>query len=516
MAFGRMSMRKAREILRLKWGLELSNRDAARSCRVSPATVTDCLSRAKAAGLSWPLPENVGDEALEANLYPHDATPKSRALPDFQRVFREMAKRGVTLQLLWQEYKLDHPDDGYQYSQFTVLYQEWAKQLDVVMHQHHRAGEKLFVDYAGQTIAVINPNTGKVSEQPVFVAALGASSYTFARACEGQDLRSFIDAHVHTYAYIGGVTEVTVPDNLKAGVTKPCFYDPEINPTYQEMAEHYGTVIIPARVRKPRDKAKVENAVQQVERWVLAPLRNQQFFSVAEANRAILERLDWLNNRPFQKLDGSRRSLFEELDKPALKPLPTTPYEMAEWKTNVAVNIDYHVEFDAHYYSVPYVLVGKRVDIRATRRIVECFCKGRRIASHVRGAKRHGYSTNDEHRPKSHQRYAQWPPSRLVHWGASIGPATGAVITQVLASKPHPEQGYRSALGVLRLGKVYGKERLEKACARAQAIGSSSYQSIKSILKTGFDLQPPELAPQTKPEQLILTHENIRGPNYYH
>jgi transposase len=282
-----------------------------------------------------------------------------------------------------------------------------------VMHQHHRAGEKLFVDYAGQKIAVIDARTGEVTERPVFVSALGASNYTFAQACEAEDLRSFIDAHVHAFAYIDGVPELTIPDNLKAGVTKPCFYDPEINPTYQEMAEHYGTVVIPARVRKPRDKAKVENAVQQVERWVLAPLRNQQFFSIAEANRAILERLDWLNNRPFQKLDGSRRSLFEELDKPALKPLPTKPYEMAEWKTNVAVNIDYHVEFDARYYSVPYMMVGKRVDIRATRQTVECFCGGRRIASHVRGAKRHGYSTKNEHRPRSHQRYAQWPPSRL-------------------------------------------------------------------------------------------------------
>jgi len=395
-----------------------------------------------------------------------------------------------------------------------VLYGEWAQKLDVVMHQNHRAGEKCFVDYAGQTLPIINAQTGEVTELQIFVTALGASNFTYAEAFESQKVKSFIAAHIHAFEYFGGVPEITVPDNLKSGVSKPCFYDPEINPAYQEMSEHYRTVIIPARVRKPRDKAKVENAVQQVERWVLAPLRHQQFFSVAEANVAILERFDWLNNRPFQKLDGTRRSLFEELDKPALQPLPERRYEIAEWKTHVAVNIDHHVEFDTHYYSVPYVLVGKRLEIRATDQTVECLFNGNRVASHVRSFKRHDYSTKNEHRPKSHQRYLQWPPSRLVQWASSIGPATGAVVEHIIKSRPHPEQGYRGALGVLRLSRTYTKARLECACLRAQQIGSPSYQSIKSILKTGFDQQPLPSPPPENP-QLSWVHENIRGPDYY-
>jgi transposase len=380
------------------------------------------------------------------------------------------------------------------------------------MRQQHRAGEKMFVDYAGQTISLIDPHTGEVSELQVFVAALGASNYTYAEACLGQDMRSWINAHINAYEYFGGVPEITVPDNLKSGVTKPDYYDPDINPTYQELAEHYGSVIIPARVKKPRDKAKVENAVLQVERWVLAPLRDQEFFSLNEINRAIRQRLEWLNNRSFAKLDGSRRSLFEELDKSALKPLPAKPYEMSEWKTKVAVNIDYHVEFERHFYSVPYTLVNNRVDIRATGNSIECFFKGQRVASHLRSRKRYGHSTKNEHRPKSHQEYAKWPPSRLVNWARTIGPATATMVQNILQAKPHPEQGYRSCLGLLRLGDKYSKARLEQACCRALRIKSSNYQSVKSILKTGFDQQP---LPPSAPKQLNLNHENIRGPDYY-
>ena len=381
------------------------------------------------------------------------------------------------------------------------------------MRQEHRAGDKMFVDFAGQTVSVINPETGEVREVAIFVATLGASNYTYAEAVEGQDLMSWLDAHVHAFEFFGGVTAAVVPDNLKAGVSKPNFYEPDINPSYRELGEHYGIVILPTRVRKPRDKAKVENAVLQVERWLLAPLRNHEFFSVAEVNEALRERLAELNDKPFQKLRGCRRSLFEELDKPALKPLPTKRFELAHWKTNVGVNIDHHVEFDRHYYSVPFHLVHKRVDIRATGTVVECFFKGKRIASHIRSYQRNGYTTVAEHRPKSHREYAEWTPERITRWAETIGPATANVVRHVLSARRYPEQAFRSCLGIIRLGKTYGKERVEAACTRAEAIGSRSYKSVASILKTGFDREPLQ-EPSTQGE-LPLSHENIRGSDYY-
>jgi transposase len=380
------------------------------------------------------------------------------------------------------------------------------------MRQEHRAGEKMFVDYAGQTMPIIDPETGEVQDLPVFVAALGASSYTYAEVQEDQTLASWITGHIHAFEFYQGVTAALVPDNLKSGVKKACFYEPDLNPTYQEMAEHYGTVILPARPRKPRDKAKVENAVQQTERWLIAPLRNQRFFSRAEGNQAIHEQLTWLNNRPFAKLEGSRRSLYEDIDRPALKPLPTTRYELAEWKTNVGVNIDYHVEFARQYYSVPYQLTGKRVDVRATTTTIECFFRHRRVASHRRSNRAGQFTTDPAHRPKSHQRYADWSPSRLVRWAETIGPHTAAVIETILKLKPHPEQGFRSCLGILYLAKRHGNDRLELACKRAQAIEALSYRSIKSIIDTGLDREPLPIAQQTT---LAIDHANIRGPDYY-
>ena len=510
----RLSMRNTREILRLRWGLKRSLRETARSCGVGASTVHDTMTRAIVAGLSWPLPDDLDDAALEARLYPPAPPGRDRALPDLPKIYRELKRRGVTLELLWQEYRQQHPEDGYGYSRFCDLYRAWRGQLDLVMRQEHRAGEKLFVDYAGMPVEIIDARTGEVRKHPVFVAALGASSLTYAEASEGQDERSWIEAHVHTYDYIGGVAAITVPDNLKAGVTTPDLYEPELNPAYREMAEHYGTTIIPARIRRPKDKAKVENAVQQVERWVLAPLRDQKFFSLAEANRAIWERLEWLNDRPFSKLEGSRRSLWLEIDRPALQPLPTRRFEIAEWKISVGVNIDYHVDFERHYYSVPYQLVGKRVDIRATAAMVEAFHNGHRVASHLRSRIRGRFTTDRAHMPDSHRRYAQWSPSRLVRWAEKIGPHTAAVVQEVLRRKPHPEQGFRSCLGIIRLANRYTAERLELACRRAQIISSPSYRSVESILKNGLESQSlphrPEQSPAPPPE-----HENIRGASYY-
>jgi transposase len=509
----RLSMRKTKEILRLRWGQGLSLRETGLSCGVGPSTVHEVVARATAAGLSWPLPEDLDEAALEGRLYPPPAGRRDRALPNLQHIYRELTRRGVTLELLWQEYRQQHGAQGYGYSRFCDLYREWRGQLDVVMRQEHAAGEKLFVDFAGMTMEVVDASTGVVSQYPIFVAALGASSFTYVEACEGQDKHSWIEAHIHTYEYIGGVTAITVPDNLKAAVTRPDLYEPDLNPAYREMAEHYDTTVIPARVRHPRDKAKVENAVQQVERWVLAPLRHQTFFSRAELNRAIHERLDWLNDRPFSRLDGSRHSWWRDLDRPALRPLPVTRFELPEWKVNVGVNIDYHFEFDFHCYSVPYQLVGHRIDVRATTHIVEAFHKGRRVASHLRSRKRGGFTTDPAHRPASHRRYAEWTPSRLIRWAEKIGPQTAAVVEEILRRKPHPEQGFRSSLGLIRLSKRYGSERLEAACYRARAIASPSYRSVRSILKNGLEQQPlPLITVHTAP----IDHENIRGAEYYH
>ncbi len=512
MPTNRLSMRNAREILRLRLGVGLSLRETAASCGVGATTVHDVVARAETAGLGWPLPELLDDAGLEARLYPAAQEASGRAQPDFEAIHKALKQLGVTLELLWQEYREAHPERGYGYSRFCDLYRTWRGQLDVVMRQEHRAGEKLFVDYAGVRIDITDPATGAVTPAPVFVAALGASSFTYAEACEGEDTASWIQAHIHTYEYMGGVSAITVPDNLKAGVITPDFYEPELNPTYREMAAHYGTTIIPARVRRPRDKAKVENAVQQVERWVLAPLREQKFFSRTEANRAMRDRLEWLNNRPFTKLPGSRRSLWLDLDRPALKPLPPRRFEIPEWKTDVGVNIDYHIQFANHFYSVPHQLLQKRVDVRATPLLIEVFRRGRRVASHRRSSVTGGFTTDPAHRPASHRRYADWSPSRLIRWAEKVGPETQALVRAILESKPHPEQGFRSCLGILRLGTTFSPARLEHACQRARAIRALSYRSVHSILKAKLDGQPL-LVPEHDPR---LWHEDIRGAEYYH
>lgn len=509
----RMTMRKTREILRLRLGEKLAVRRIGLSVRCSPATVCDCLLRAKVAGLTWPLAEELDDEALEALLYPPAQPKQERPEPDYAAMYRELSKRrknGVTLELLWQEYKADHPD-GYQYSQFCQRYRDFKKQLDVVMRQEHKAGEKCFVDYAGITIPVVDPKTGEVSQAEVFVAALGASNFTYCEAQPSQAMKHWIEGHIHAFEAFGGVPNVTVPDNLKSGVKAACFYEPDLNPTYKDLADHYSTTVIPARVAHPKDKAKVENAVQQVERWVIAPLRKQTFFSLDSLNEAMQERLDWLNDRPLSQLEGTRRSLLEEIDAPALSALPETRFERADWKIQATVNIDYHVEYEGHYYSVPHALVRKKVDVRATWTTVELLHNGKRIASHRRSFQRGRHTTDPTHRPKSHQRY-EWSPSRIVRWAESVGPHTAALCQSILERRQHPEQGYRSCLGIIRLGKRYDKERLERACLRALTVKACSYRSVASILKTNLDSQPLQ---QTEMKTLTIEHENVRGADYY-
>lgn len=505
-------MRKVKEVLRLSWGCALSNRKVARSCSTTHGTVAEYVRRARRAGLSWPLPEDLDDARLEELLWPPPVliSTEERPLPDWSVVDRELRGKGVTLFLLWQEHKERHPE-GYQYSRFCDLYRAWCGKLDLVMRQSHRAGEKMFVDYCGQTVPVVDRSRGRVREAQIFVAVLGASNYSYAEATWGQSMPEWISSHVRAFSYFGGVPEVVIPDNLKSAITKACRYEPDLNPTYQELATYYGTAVIPARVRKPRDKAKVEVGVQVVERWILARLRHRRFFSLAELNEAIGDLLVQLNRRPFKKLPGCRKDLYRRLERPALRPLPAVAYEYAEWK-KARVNIDYHIEVDRHYYSVPYQLVGKQVDVRVTERTVECFYKSKRVASHIRSHLGGRHSTVRDHMPEPHRQYLDWTPQRLVRWAQKTGAATAKLVESILASRPHPQQGYRSCLGIMRLGKTYGSDRLEAACQRALAIGATTYKSIQSILKTGLD-QRPLPARSAAPDP--IKHTNIRGPGYY-
>jgi transposase len=511
MAAERVSMRKTKEILRLYFGMSLTRRQVARSCNISHSTVADYVRRAEAAGISWPLPEGIDEATLEAKLFPGKTIIVSleKPLPQWTDIHKELKRKGVTLQLLWIEYKQQYPE-GYQYSQFCELYQRWAETLDLSLRQEYRAGEKLFVDYAGKGIEVINPLTGEIKEAEIFVAVLGASNYTYAEALESQDIPSWINAHIHAFEYFGGVARITIPDNLKSAVLKTCRYEPDLSPTYQDMAEHYGTAVIPARVARPKDKAKVEAGVLLVTRWITAALRHHTFFSIREVNDKIVELLEHLNTKKFKKLDSTRRELFETIDKPSLLPLPQTRYQYAEWK-KARVHIDYHIEVDGHFYSVPCQLVRKQVEVRLRAQTMEVLYKGNRIATHRRSYEKGRFTTLPEHRPEKHKKYYEWTPSRIIQWAEKTGPETAAVVEHILTSRAHPEQGYRSCLGIFSLAKKYSQERVEAACRRAVAIKSYSYKSVKSILDTGVDQQTLPEQKEVEP----IEHENIRGEGYY-
>jgi transposase len=491
----------------------MNHRQIATSVGIARSTVCDYLTRAAAARLTWPLPAAMTEAEVDALLFapPPHIEARLRPQPDWTWVHQELRRKSVTLMLLWQEYKAANPE-GLRYSWFCHTYRAWAGKLDLVMRQEHRAGEKLFVDYAGQTVPITDAASGAVRPAQIFVAVLGASNYTYAEATFTQTLADWIGSQVRALEFFGGVPEIIVPDNLKSGVRRPCRYDPDLNPTYRDFAAHYGVAIMPARVRRPRDKAKVEAGVLIVERWVLARLRDRVFFSLAELNAAISELMVELNSRSFKKLPGNRASQFSAIDRPALRALPAVSYEYAEWR-RVRVHIDYHVEFDRRFYSVPYALVGRELELRGTERTIEVFNRGSRVASHMRLRGQTRYSTQPEHMPPSHRAYAEWTPQRMIGWAHKIGVATADVIERVLAARRHPQQGYRAALGILRLAKHYTPARLEAACARALAIGATSYRSIESILKNGLDQAP---LPEATPRSSSLTHENIRGPEYYH
>ena len=514
MPANRLSMRKIKEVLRLKWANNLSDRKIAQSCNISRPAVVSYVERATLAGLSWPLPDSLTDAAIEQLLFP--IQPKSverdRVLPDWFVIHQELQKKNVTLFLVWQEYREQHPK-GYQYSWFCHHYRDWLGRRDYSMRQTHRLGEKLFVDYAGHTVPVIDGRSGEIRAAQIFVAVLGASNYTFAEATWSQSLPDWIGSHQRAFQFLGGLPEVVVPDNLRAGVTKAHRYEPELNPTYHEMATHYGVAIVPARARKPKDKAKAEVGVQVVEGWILAALRNRQFFSLVELNQAIATLLIRLNQRPFRKLPGSRLELFQSQELAVLKPLPVSPYVYAEWKM-VRVHMDYHVEIDGHYYSAPYQWVKQQLDARVTANTIELFYKGQRVASHMRSWQKGRHTTLEAHRPESHRHYGDWSPERFQRWAAKIGVATQQVIITILQERRHPEQGYRSCLGILRLAKTYSDARLEAACARALLLGTHRYKSIESILKHGLDNQTVSIA--LEESELPQQHDNVRGAGYYH
>ena len=507
----RLPMRKIKEALRLR-AEGLSGRRVAQSLTIARATISEYFRRADLAGLSWPLPDDLSDAELEARLYPPVTGQSTRTIPqpDWGYVHSELRRKGVTLALLWQEYREVYPN-GYGYSQYCARYSAWEGKLSPVMRQRHPAGERLFVDYAGQTVDVICPETGEVRTAQIFVAALGASNYTYVEATWTQSLPDWISSHVRAFDFFGGVPAMIVSDNLKSAVIKACFHDPAINRTYGDMAAHYDTAVVPARPRKPKDKAKVETAVQLAERWILARLRNQTFFGLDELNAAIRPLRDQLNAKVTRHLGASRRALFEDLDKPALRPLPRAPYVYAEWKQRRA-GIDYHIDVDRHYYSVPHQLIKRKLWVRITARTVEVFHKGQRVASHPRTSGNRQHSTVREHMPSGHRHRAGWTPESIRRSAARIGPNVETYVEVVMRRRKHPEQAYRSCMGVLKLARTFGPARLDAACERALEINSYTYQSLHSILKNGLDRAPR----RRTTDEPAITHPNIRGADYFH
>lgn len=510
---GHVTMRKIREILRLKFEFKYSNQKIANSLEISSSTVHECLHRAGLSNIGWPLPDDLDDGVLEQKLYllPRNTIPiELRGELDLPKIHEELKRKSMTLMLLWNEYRERYPD-GLGYSQFCNIYLAWKKQLDVWMRQDYKAGEKMFVDYAGDTVP-ISDGQGNVHQAQIFVAVLGASNYTFAEATMTQTLPDWINSHCRALKFFGGVPELSVPDNLKNCTILANRYEPDINPTYHDLAKHYGFAIMPARIRKPKDKSLAEKGVQHIQYQILARLRNQVFFSLAELNEAIAILLEKINSQPFQKLPGSRLSQFENIDKPALKPLPNIPYKFAEWK-KATPGCDYHVEVDKRFYSVPYALIKKELDVRFTDQTVEVFYRLKRVAAHMRNYGSRKHITLTEHMPTAHQKYVEWTPERIINWAGKIGISTAQLIEKVIATKEHPQIAFRSCLGILRLGKSYTNVRLDSACDRALKIGAYSYHSIVSILKNNLDNVPvssSEILTATKE-----THENIRGGDYF-
>jgi len=505
-------MRKIREILRLRLAAGLSIRQISQSTKASVGAIQKLLAQATKLKLGWPLPDDLDDAGLARLFYPHaDARVSAEHhMPDWESVHRENQRSDMTLRLLWEEYAGRYPNSSYSYSQYCEHYRRWRGQLKRSMRQIHKAGEKCFIDYAGQTVPIVDPATGECYPAQIFVAVLGASSYTFAEATRSQSLPDWLESHVRAFEFFGGVTQMLIPDNLRSAVSKACRYDPEINPSYQQLADHYRVAVMPARPYKPKDKAKAEVAVQIVERWILARLRHHTFFSLAELNHCIAALLVELNDKPFKQLPGNRRQAFELLDRPALKALPAQPYRYVAIKP-VKVNIDYHVEYDKHLYSVPHQYVGERLELHAGERLVEIHFRRLCVAVHPR-AHRPGMTTEASHMPTRHAKHQQWTPQRLKTWARDLGAHVHGWVDKELSTRTHPEQAYRACLGLLNLSRAYPGTRLDAACRLALREGLNQLKHIKSILKTNRDQLPEQLDLCV---QLSQDHENVRGPKSF-
>lgn len=505
-------MVKIREILRLQ-SLGVGIRATAQSCKCSRNTVREILRTAELQGLSWPIPEDMDDNKLMKVIYPSMSVPASRKPePDYQYIYEELKRPHVNLRLLWMEFR-DQQPDGLAYSQFCNRYRDWAAKTKAVMHLEHKPGYEMFVDWAGTKMHVIERDTGEILDAHLFVSTIGTSSYPYVEAFPSECLENWITAHVNAFRYYGGVPCLLVPDNLKTGVNKACNYDPELNKTYLELSEHYGCAIVPARSRKPKDKSPVEGTVGDVSTWIIAALRHQKFFSFYQLNQAIREKLREFSQKPYQKKDGSRESVFLELDRSALKPLPDKVYEMATWKV-AAVSFNYHIEVERMYYSVPYTYIQKKVDVKITAFAIEVYSNHVRISSHPRlHGKASQYSTNTEHMPPNHREYVQWDSNRFLAWACKIGDNTREIVQQVLASRKVEQQAYKSCFGLLKLADRYTAFRLENACQKALTLRSPSYTTVNNILKNGMDKVDAPMPSANN--NIIPMHSHIRGSGYY-
>ena len=509
-----ISMRKLKEILRLKYDANLTHRQIAKSLSISPSSVSTYASRAAQLGIThWPLDESWDEARLKREFLTTKVATKDFAVPNWDKVKEELTDKTLTLQRLWEEYAESHPEGHYSYNHYCRLYKAWLKTKRLSMRQHHNAGEKLFVDYCGPTIPIVNPDTGEFRKAQVFVAVMGASNYTYAEATLSQGLEDWVMSHARCFEFLGGVPALVIPDNLKSAVTKACRYEPDLNPTYQQLAEHYGTTVIPARPYKPKDKAKAEVGVQIVERWIMARLRKETFYSLAQLNQRIRALLKDMNNRAMKQHPGSRYSQFKAIDEPALKPLPQQAYVFTQVK-KVRVHIDYHVEVEKHYYSVPYALVKQQLEAHISGNLVTIYHQDKVVASHPRSYQIGTHTTHTQHMPKAHQSQQEWSPERFERWAKEIGNDVEQLVIRYLNQRKHPEQSYRRCLGLLSLAKQFGNERLNAACARGLATGVSHYTAVKTILDKGLDKTP---LPTQQPERLKqIDHPNIRGQHYYH
>ena len=513
MATERLLMRDIRQILRLRWDAKKSVRETAASVGLSTGVVGKCTARAKAAGLDWPAVEALGDDALERKLYGEKASPDAaRPEPDPARMHIELKRDGVTLELLHIEYLAQHPQ-GLQYTAFCERYRAWKRRHRLTMRQGHKAGEKMFVDFSGKRPMITDRVTGEQIAVELFVAVLGASSYTFVEAARTQRVEDWVRLHDHAVSYFGGVAEVWVPDCLKSGVTRADWYEPTIQRTYRDQAQHYGAVVIPARPRRPRDKAKVEVAVQVAQRWILARLRHETFFTLEDLNERIRVLCDALNARPRRHLGGvSRRELFERIERAALARVPEATYEPRSWKS-VRANADYHVQIGWHWYSVPYALAHEELEVCLTATTVELLHRGTRVAAHVRSAVEGGFTTDAAHRPANHRAWAERDPGGLLAWAEQSGPNTTWMMKRILESNIHRDQTWRSGRALMRMGETYGAARTEVACERALRHGARSYKPIERMLRLEMDLRPDPTAPAEGSSP--IAHDQIRGPDYY-